>query len=691
MRLLPVVLLTLAVSCSTFGQTYTITTVAGTGQPGYCCDAGPATAAQVYQPTGVAVDSAGTVYIADTNNGLIRKISNGTITTFAGGGGKAPLYADNGPATLAKLYQPNSVTVDSAGNLYISDAGSNSVRKVTVATGVITTVAGGGPADPNFGDNGPATSAILNRPSGVGVDSSGNVYIADAGNQRVRKVTVSTGIITSIAGSATQGFSGDNGPATSAQLSNPTGVAVDSAGNVYIADTNNQRIRKVSASGGVITTFAGGGPNPPGMADGGPATNAELYQPNGITVDTASNLYIADAGSNSVRKVAVGVITTVAGTGTQGFAGDGGPGSSAQLNYPEGVGVSVSGVVYIADTMNSRIRAATPSGPPCTYTVSPTALQAPFAGGNLSVSIQTGASCPWTVLGLPGWITISGGVASGSGPATVTLVAAANSGTALSATVVVAGVSVTITQSTVSQPTVTALVNAANYQSGPISPGEIVTLGGSNLGPSTGVGLALDSSGKVSTQIGGVQVLFSGYAAPLTYVSALQINAVVPYEVQGLLSPTVQVKYQGQVSNAFALTAAAAAPALFTFNGSGSGPVAALNQNGTYNAPNSPAPKGSYITLYLTGEGQTSPPGVTGKVTTVAATGPLTPQPLLAVAVMIGGQPANVSFYGEAPGLVSGVMQLNVQIPTNVASGDLPISVSVGTNTSPSNVTVSVQ
>jgi uncharacterized protein (TIGR03437 family) len=182
----------------------------------------------------------------------------------------------------------------------------------------------------------------------------------------------------------------------------------------------------------------------------------------------------------------------------------------------------------------------------------------------------------------------------------------------------------------------------------------------------------------------------SGFAAPLTYVSSTQINAVVPYEIQGLLSPVVEVKYQGQTSNGFPLVPAAAAPALFTFNGSGTGPAAALNQDDTYNAPNSPAPKGTYLVLYMTGEGQTAPQGVTGEVTAVSATPPLTPQPVLVVAVHIGGQPAFVAFYGEAPGFVSGVMQLNVQIPTNAPSGNLPITVSVGGSNSQNGVTVSV-
>jgi uncharacterized protein (TIGR03437 family) len=294
----------------------------------------------------------------------------------------------------------------------------------------------------------------------------------------------------------------------------------------------------------------------------------------------------------------------------------------------------------------------------------------------LTVSIQTGASCSWAISGLPSWLTVSG-ASSGTGPANVVLVASPDIGTPLSSTILVAGVSVAITQATATPlPAITAVVNAASFQNGPISPGEIVTLGGTGLGPSAPASLAFDQTGKVSTSVSGVQVLFSGTAAPLTYVGATQINAVAPYEIQGLLSPSVQVKYQGQSSNAFSLTPTSAAPALFTFNGSGTGPAAALNQDSTYNVPNNPAPKGSYIVLYMTGEGQTSPLGVTGKVTTVSVTPPVTPQPVPPVTVLIGGQPALVAFYGEAPGLVSGVMQLNVQIPANAPSGSIPVSVS---------------
>src|ERR1035437_473874 len=333
----------------------TITTVAGDINAGSLGDGGPATSAQVYRPTGLCIDSAGNLYFADAAYHRVRKVSGGTITTVAGNGNSG-FSGDGGPATDTSLTTPIAlfdevptfagVAADSAGNLYFADAGNHRIRKVY--EGTISTVAGNG-AYRFSGDGGLATGASLQQPTGVAVDSAGNLYFADQLNNRIRRV--SGGTITTVAGNGNQGFSGDGGPATSASISLPFGVAVDSAGNLYFA--GNNRIRKVS--GGAITTVVGNGDY--GFSgDGGPATGASLWTPQGLAVDSVGNLYFADSGNWRIRKVSGGTITTVAGVGSGVFSGDGGPATSATLQFPEAVTVDAAGNLYIADRNNNRIR-----------------------------------------------------------------------------------------------------------------------------------------------------------------------------------------------------------------------------------------------------------------------------------------------------------------------------------------------
>jgi len=261
--------------------------------------------------------------------------------------------------------------VDAAGNLYIADSGNNRVRKVS--NGVITTVAGNGVLGFS-GDNGPAISANLGLPSGLVLDPDGSLYIADGGNGRIRKV--SNGVITTVAGNGIgYGLNGDNGPALSANLNGPSGLALDSAGNLYIADSGNSSIRKVS--NGLITTVAGQGRYGFG-GDDGPATSAYLTAPTGLAVDSADNLYIAD--DSRVRKISHGMITTVAGNGTLGFSGDDGPATNAELESPAGIAVDAAGNVYVADPYNSRIRVLIPDS---TFAVSPSSVQSTASSSSL--------------------------------------------------------------------------------------------------------------------------------------------------------------------------------------------------------------------------------------------------------------------------------------------------------------------
>jgi trimeric autotransporter adhesin len=325
-----------------------LTLIAGNGTAGYSGDNGPAVAAQLHAPCGLAIDSAGNLYIASSWDNVVRKVSAGIITTIAGTG-SAGFSGDNGPAAGAQLNNPFGLALDSAGNLYIADSGNNVIREIS--GGAIVTVAGNG-THGFGGDNGPATSALLNSPKGVAVDAAANLYIADTGNNRIR--SVSAGVISTVAGNGVLGFTGDNGPAVNAQLNVPNGIALDAAGNLYIADYNNNCVRKVAA--GVISTIAGKG-TPGFSGDGGLATQAQLNLPYVVTVDSTGNLYIADFGNNRLRVVAAnGVIYTAAGNGTAGFSGDNGSPLSAQLHFPSGIAFDTAGNLYFADYENNRVR-----------------------------------------------------------------------------------------------------------------------------------------------------------------------------------------------------------------------------------------------------------------------------------------------------------------------------------------------
>jgi sugar lactone lactonase YvrE len=341
--------LLLASQTIVLAQPYVISTIAGGAAP----PAGiSATAASVPQPSGVATDTAGTVFFT-SNHSVFKIDASGNLLRVAGIA-RAGYSGDGGPATNAQLNTPYGLALDPSGNLYVADSGNHRIRRIAPG-GLITTVAGTGV--PGFsGDSGPAATAQLNSPVDVAVDASGNLYIADAYNQRVRKIA--QGTITTVAGDGTCCFSGDNGPASKAQLHQPEGLAVDTSGNLYIADLGNNRIRKVSPAG-VITTVAGLGSSGFG-GDNGPATSAQLQIAWAVAVDPSGNLYIADG--DRVRKVSGGTITTVAGMQFAGFSGDGAAANRAQLNGALGIAVDSSGNLYVADTGNNRVRKIAAAG-----------------------------------------------------------------------------------------------------------------------------------------------------------------------------------------------------------------------------------------------------------------------------------------------------------------------------------------
>lgn len=686
-------------------------TVAGTGTAGFAGDGGPASAAQLSYPAGLALDVAGNLYIADSSNHRIRKVAGGVIATVLGTG-------TAGADVASQLNLPTSVAVDRSGNLYVSDSANQRIQQLTVAGAIntlpgfgrdlaldatgnvfiasgpqlielplslaIQTVAGDGSYQFR-GDGGPGTAARLNGPVAIALSSSGELFIADQKNCRVRAVNAA-GVISTAAGN---GIAGSD----AGELSFPSGVAVAGAGMVYVADQNNDRIQELTA-GGSATTVAGTGA--PGFnGDGLPASATQIFSPRAITLAGDGSIYFVDAGNTRVRmlhpggtistvaKISAGavaadnvgnvylsdtaldrvvrvdpsgLVSVIAGTGGAGFAGDGGPATSAQLNAPTGIAIDTQGNFYIADTGNHRIRMIRPDG--VIGTIGGTG--APNFDGDGGPALSAALNSPV-------------GLAVDS-LGNLYVADAGNNRIRMLTPAPVA--------SQQTQPL--GIVNAASMIAGPIVPGEIVSIFGIGLGPASAAQGSLNSSGVLSTEIFGTRVLIAGFAAPLFYAQDTQVNAQVPYEIAGSSTADVEVFFQGISGGKITLAVANSEPGIFTLR-SGSGPAVIVNQDGSLNSEANPASSGSVITLFATGEGLDQPAAEDGK----PSAAPL-PKPMLPVTLNVGAAPAEILFAGTAPGY-AGLMQINARLPPNVVPGRTSVVLRVGTAASQAGVTIAVR
>jgi uncharacterized protein (TIGR03437 family) len=732
-----------------------IYTVAGTGEIGFTGDGGEAITAELGDPAGLAI-SGGVVYFADVSNERVRKVANNIITTVAGTG-----IRDNGPATNAFLNFPEGIAIDGSGNILLADTGNAEARQfkaggninsvgqllggapygatvdgagnfyvtdeepsfpsqiphiLKVAPGGTTSIVAGNGPDGFSGDDGPATLAVLNTPHGIAVDAAGNIYLADYGNHRVRKIDTS-GNINTIAGNGKVQFSGDNGPATSAGM-DPFDLTVDSAGNVLVVDQLNNRIRKIAPDKTIATVVGTGLTGYSG--DGGPAAQALLNLPSGIALDGLGNMYIADEGNKVVRRVtAGGLITTIAGNGTfTPSAGDGGPATAAQLD-PFNLAVDAAGNVYVTDSFNDHVRLLTPQ------TVKAASMTV-VSGNSQSATVGSGLPAPLvlkiadsTAAGVPGVVVTF--TVSPAGAATVapTPAITLNDGT-VTATVTLGSNpgAVTITAESYGLPNVTFSLTAlasdspsistggitsAGLSNPPVkllSPNAIVTIFGSNFAPAGTAQQAGLVNGQLPTNLAGVCVEFATVRAPIFALYPSQVNVQVPAVATG--NAPVQVitgcdTPQAVASPPISVAAQATAPEFFYFTtvGSGANPIAAVNAvtGGYVGAPGlisgatfTPAKPGDYLTLFATGFGATNPAFAPGVLPSGSA--PVTAP----VSITFGGvtlAQSDILYVGVSQ--FAGLYQVNIQVPAGVADGDQPLVITVGGVASPANAFIAVQ
>ena len=566
--------LSVAIFCGTgaWAQQFTISTVAGTGTSGFAGDNGPAKSAQLALPGRVVVDSSGKIYIADSDNHRIRVISSGTISTVAGNG-TAGYSGDGAAATSAMLKDPGGMALDSSGNLYIADSENNVVRKVT--GGTISTFAGNHTLG-YTGDGAAAISAELDGPVALAVDSTGNVFIADSFNSVIREVTTDGNIATVVGGAA-----------STLQLSHPVDLLLDGKGALYIADTDQRRIVKFVLATKTATLIAGNG-TLGYSGDGGPAVGAGLGDPMGIALDAAGSLYIADTFNSRVRRVTPdGIITTIAGDGINAYFGDGGVATKAAMYFPHDVTSDNAGNIYVADTFNNVVRLLQPAAPAifskgvvsaATYKAetSPGALASVFGSGFASQNIGSTFPLGTTLAGVsvkvndklapvlyitPGQVNFQIPWETSIGTATVTVIVNGKTSAAVSVPVSIAAPGLFV--SSAGRAAVQNAGSSTNSPSNPAKVGSTVTAyltGSGPVSPSVADGApsptpAAQVTSSVSATIGSASadVSFAGLAPG--FVGLLQMNIVVP---SGLANGTypLAVTIAGEKSNAGSISIA---------------------------------------------------------------------------------------------------------------------------------------
>lgn len=666
----------------------TISIAGGNGLASRGADGLPATASSISSPAGIALDSSGNLYVAESRYGRIRKISRGFITTAYSGGGSLPT-----------LVTPTGLAMDGSGAMYIADGYSGQILKLvpngtvlplSIAArdlavdgtgslyaargqyvwrlnpnGSATLIAGDGKFGFS-GDGGAADMAHLYRPAGLAYDGKGNLYIADEGNARIRVVSP-TGKITTLGGRGEGGILGDGGPAVQATLFSPGSVSVDLNGSIFIADTGSQRIRKITPDG-AISTFAGNGTRS-FYGDGGPAKLAQFDAPSAVLADRSGNLYISDTNNNRIRRISPdGTIVTVAGSSTApGFGGDNSLGVYAQLNKPTALAFDRNGNLYIADTGNNRIRRLDNHGYISSLPIADLSLPRGVAvdsddsvfisdtgnqrirkwkpDGTLTTVAGTGRadfdgdnnSALLASLNYPGALVIN--------PDGMPVVADyANNRVRKLIPVYAAAI--------VDEGPVRAVVNAASYLEGPVAPGEAISI----LGGPFGLSQPLNGS---ATVLGGLQVRFDSTEATLTFASDKQINAIVPVSVARSKSLTMEVYAKGSLISSRAITVADAAIGVFT-NPLFAGQALALNPDNTLNTPDNPIKRGDVLAIFVTGEGA----------------GP--------VAVAYAGYESEVIYKTAS--------QVNFRVPPGfIPTGTMPLVVRAGTSESQPGVMISVK